>query len=299
MKLVELARLTETECLDYIEKIIWTNGPVCTHCGTVNNATKMHGKSTRPNLYKCKTKGCRKPFRVTMNTVMERSHISLNYWLMAIHLLCSSKKGFSAKQIQRELGLGSYESAWFLLRRIRYAMETGSWQKPLDGIVEVDETYVGGKPRYKGISKRGRGTKKAPVVALVSRDGHARSYPLERVDGKSLKQAICENVQTSALIITDDNPSYNGIGDIYNRGHETVCHSRKEYVRGDIFTNTVESYFALLKRGHYGIYHQMSKKHLARYCTEFAFRWNHRKMSQESAVHAAISGSIAKRLTYR
>lgn len=299
MNLVQLARLTEDESRDYIETIIWPDGPVCPHCQTKNNATKMQGKTTRPGLWKCKTKECRKPFTVTMKTVMERSHIALNLWLMAIHLLCSSRKGFSAKQLQKELGLGSYETAWFLLHRIRYAMETGSFAPKLTGTVEVDETYVGGKPRYKGTSKRGRGTKKTPVIALVERNGNVRSYPLQRVNGATLRTAILNNVDSTSMILTDENPSYNGIGNHYDGGHDTVCHSKKEYVRGDIFTNTVESFFALIKRGHKGIYHQMSKKHLGLYCSEFAFRWNHRKMEIADTMVAAITGTQAKRLTYK
>lgn len=302
MTIIELARLTEDEARTYLEGIRWPNGPVCPHCGS-DACTRMQGKAHRKGAIQCNA--CREQFTVTVGSIMERTRIPLVKWVMAFHLLCSSKKGFSALQLQRELGLGSYKSAWFLLHRIRHAMESGSMEQPLSGEVEVDETYVGARrPRYKGTSKRGRGTSKQPVVVLVERDGQARSKPIARVDGDNLKSEIREHVARESTIVTDEWSAYAGIGAEFEGGHHTVIHSQKEYARRDertglkVHTNTAESFFALIKRGHYGVYHQMSKKHLHRYCAEYEFRWNHRKVSDFVRMEAVIRQVGGKRLLY-
>jgi len=175
----------------------------------------------------------------------------------------------------------------------------------LDGVVEADETYVGGKPRYKGQSPRGRGTKKAPVMALVQRDGDVRCFPVQMVDSATLHTEIVAKVSSDATLITDELPGYKRVGKTFAGGHHTVNHGRKEYVRKargrdgmKITTNTVESFFALLKRGNYGVYHSMSKRHLHRYCEEFAFRWRHRKVSDSVRTEAAIAAAEGKRLMY-
>jgi transposase-like protein len=223
---------------------------------------------------------------------------------MAIHLMTSSKKGVSSHQIARELDI-TVKSAWFLTHRIREAMKLEPMAGMLSGNVEVDETYVGGKPRVKGISKPGRGTAKKPVMVLVERDGtRVRCLPIQRVDGETLKEEILMSVDTGATIITDELPAYRGIGRAFDGGHKTVNHSRKQYVRKTrsglkIHTNTAESFFALVKRGHYGVFHQLSKKHLHRYCTEFGFRWDRRKVSDGERMVAAITGAEGKRLMYR
>src|SRR3990167_3877200 len=234
---------------------------------------RLQGKSTRPGLLKCKD--CRLPFTVTVGTIFEDSHIPLRKWVIAFHLICSSKKGISAKQLQRNLGLASYKSAWHMAHRIRHAMTQGVFAKPLTGIVEVDETYVGGKPRRgDGLQhKRGRGTRKTPVIALVSRDGDVRTRIVASVSSKTLKSAISENVSREARIVTDELPAYRRAAKGFDGGHMTVNHGAGEYARGDVHTNTAESFFALLKRGVYGSFHHVSKEHLARYCNEFAFRW--------------------------
>lgn len=223
---------------------------------------------------------------------------------MAIHLMTSSKKGISSHQIAREVGI-TQKSAWFLCHRIREAMKQEPMAGMLKGTVEVDETYVGGKPRPQGEkpkSKRGRGTSKKPVMVLVERDGSAHSVPVDMVDSKTLKNQIAVNVAKEAIIMTDEFPSYNGLNEEYAR-HEFVTHSAGEYARITkdgllVHTNTAESFFALLKRGHYGTFHQLSKQHLHRYCNEFGFRWNQRKVSDGDRMVAAIKGTEGKRLMY-
>src|SRR5208337_587325 len=191
MNLSEIGKLTEEEAREYLEKILWPNGPVCPHCGQ-QGAWTLNGESYRDGLYKCKA--CKEPFTVTIGTIMEDSHLPIRKWLIAFHLMCSSKKGISALQLQRELGLGSYQTAWHMAHRIRLAMNEDQTLKPLSRTVEVDKTYVGGKPRKgnaggsdKPKSKRGRGTSKTPVLALVERNGRAISRPIKSVDAKTLK----------------------------------------------------------------------------------------------------------------
>jgi transposase-like protein len=168
------------------------------------------------------------------------------------------------------------------------------------GTVEVDETYVGGKPRKgTGPHKRGRGTKKTPVVALVERDGRVRAHPVKRVDAATLKGAIRENVDRSARIMTDELSSYGGIGAEFDGGHETVNHSKAEYARGDVHINSAEGYFALLKRGVTGSFHHVSAQHLHRYCDEFSFRWNHRKIDDSDRTAEALKSAEGKRLKYK
>src|SRR5947209_8462848 len=186
MDLVQAGKLTEEQAREYLESIRWPEGPVCPHCGA-KKATRLQGEKARPGTLQCND--CRKQFTVTLGTVMEDTHIPLQKWVMAFHLLCSSKKGLSALQLQRQLALGSYRTAWHMCHRIRHAMKDGPTAPKLQGTVEVDETYVGGKPR-KDINhpaKRGRGTKKVPVVALVERDGPIVVRPVETVNGKTLR----------------------------------------------------------------------------------------------------------------
>lgn len=300
--LTEISRLTEDEAREHLERIRWPHGPVCPHCGSVNEATKLQGEKHRTGVYKCRP--CRKQFTVTVNTIFHRSHIPLRTWLMAFAILCASKKGVSALQLQRQLGLGSYQSAWHMCHRIRHAMAKEPLKGMLKGRVEVDETYVGGKPRKRPGStekaKRGRSTKKVPVVALVERDdGRVRAMPVERVSAQTLKVAIRQNVHRSGTLLTNEFMAYRGIGRGFKGGHLTVNHSKGEYARGEASTNTVESYFALLKRGVYGAYHHVSKRHLHRYCDEFSFRWNTRKLKDGDRTAEALRCSEGQRLTYK
>ncbi|MDE0718137.1 MAG: IS1595 family transposase [Rhodospirillaceae bacterium] len=301
--ILELARLSEDEARAMIEGIRWPNGPECPHCAS-HNAVRLEGKTTRPGVLKCRD--CGKQFTVTVNTIMHRSKVPLSKWLVAFHLMCSSKKGISALQLQRELGLGSYQTAWHMEHRIRYAMASGGLAAPLKGDVEVDETYVGGKPRKgtkgdwkDGKHKPGRGTKKQPVMALVERGGEARTRVIPDVSGATLRTAIQDAVDRDSRILTDEWRGYRGVGKHFARGHQTVSHSAGEYVRGDVSTNTAEAFFALFKRGIVGIFHSVSKQHLHRYAGEFEFRWNHRTVSDHERMKAAIAQTGGKRLTYK
>jgi transposase-like protein len=296
LDLAQIGQLTEDQARDLIEAIRWPNGPRCVHCAS-DQVYKLKGKSTRAGLYKCRE--CKGQFTVRVGTIFEDSHIPLHKWLMALHLMTSSKKGISSKQLQRNLGLASYQSAWHMSHRIRHAMFAPDGLL-LTGSVEVDETYVGGKPRPGSDekAKRGRGTKKIPVVALVERDGRVRSRVIEHVDAKTLKSAIRENVDRSATIYTDEWSSYRGIGSEFAGGHKTVNHGAGEYVSGDASTNTAESFFALMKRGVYGVFHHVSKQHLQRYCDEFSFRWDRRAITDGERTIDAIRGAEGKRLTY-
>lgn len=312
MNLSELSRLTETEARETLERIRWPNGPICAHCGCMENIRKIKSEK-RPGLYRCGD--CKMQFSVRVNTVMHDSHLPIRIWLMAFSIMCSAKKGISALQLQRQIGLGSYKSAWHLCHRIRHAMRQEPLKGLLTGDVQVDETYVGGKPRKSAYEKPrrkaapfkthryGRGTSKIPVMALVERDGRVRAHVVPNVTAKVLKDSIRELVDPSATIMTDEYSSYRGIGSEFAGGHLTVNHGRDEYVRmvkgKKVTTNEAEAFFALLKRGITGSFHSVSKKHLNKYCDEFAFRWSLRKIEDGERTFRAIVASEGKRLTYK
>jgi len=304
----------EDKAREFLESKRWPDGiPYCPHCGEEGYVLTARPDSKSPGrkgLKKCK--GCRKQFTVRVGTIFEESKIPLSKWLMAIHLMTSSKKGISSHQIAREVGV-TQKSAWFLCHRIRESMTQEPMSSMLKGEVEVDETYVGGKPRHRNNpgckskmpAKRGRGTEKQPVMVLVERNGNVRAQPVDSVDAETLKAAIRLHVEPSSAIITDEWASYKGLENEFAGGHHTVNHSQKEYVRyeecGPVFvsTNTAESWFALLKRAHYGTHHQMSKKHLGRYCVERCFMWDSRKISDGERMVRAIEGAEGKRLYYK
>ena len=294
----------EDEAINCFESIRWPDGPVCPHCGGEGYHLTAKPDSKRPGrrgLLKCRV--CRKQFSVRVGTIFEDSKIPIGKWLMAIHLMCSSKKGISALQLKRNLKV-AYQTAWFMCHRIRYSMTQEPLSGMLKGVVEADEAYFGGRPRRggrKGI--KGRGTKKTPVMVLVERGGNAWVRPIERVDGATLKGEIRKHVDPSATINTDDFTSYRGIGSDFAGGHRVIRHGQGEYaarIFGDpVHVNTAESFFSLMKRGHYGVFHTLSKKHLHRYCDEFVFRWNLRDLSDGERTVIAIMGSVGRRLMYR
>jgi transposase-like protein len=283
----------------HFEALRWPNGPVCPHCGGVDSATELRGKSTRPGVYKCKQ--CRKPFTATIGSLYERSHIPLHKWLLATHLLCSSKKGMSAHQLWRMLGFGSYRTAWFMAHRIREGMRDTGIAGPIGGenkVVEADETYVGGK----AANRKNVVPKKAVVLSLVERDGSVRSFRVPNVTAQTLRPIIIEHVHQASYLMTDGHTVYPSIGAEF-AGHGTVDHSAEEYVRAQFWhTNTVENYFSIFKRGLIGVYHHVSETHLDRYAAEFDFRYNHRSalgVSDAERAEKAVSGIAGKRLTYR
>jgi transposase-like protein len=302
MAAIDVGRLTEDEARIILEGIFWPKGPACPHCGSLK-VTRLQTKSdkVRDGVIQCND--CRKQFTVTVGTIMQGSHITLRQWVQAFYSMCSHKKGVSALQLQRNLGLHTYRAAWFLAHRIRTAMAESLHSK-LKGVVECDETYVGGKPRHNKFwrnhkLKSGRGTDRVPVMVLVERNGEAKSKPIIRVDAKHLQSAIKENVSRKSTIMTDGLRGYWGVGKKFKGGHKIIRHDIGEYVNGDVSTNTAESYFALLKRGVQGTFHHVSKHHLKRYCKEFEFRWNHRKVNDGTRAEHAILGAEGKRLTYK
>jgi transposase-like protein len=287
-----ILNINEEQAREHVERLLWPDGkPVCRHCGSVN-AYRMSGKSIRPGL--CRCRDCEKQFTVTVGTIFEDSHLPLSTWIKAFHLMCSSKKGISALQLQRNLGLGSYKTAWHLAHRIRLAMKCEPMAGELKGIVEVDEVYLGAKSKMPGRS----GDKKQIVVALIERDGKAITPAVSNVGGRELKRVIRAHVDQSAVIHTDGFGSYQGLDKDF-AGHETVNHAQGEYARGNVHVNTCESFFGLMRRGVIGSFHHISAKHAHRYADEFCFRWNGRKISDAERRTLAIQQVEGKRLMYK
>jgi len=300
---------------EWLEKLRWPEGPVCSHCGVINHAYR----TKKPGWYRCAEKDCRKDFTVTTGTVMERSHIPLNKWLMAFYLLNASKKGMSAHQLHRALNL-DYKSAWFMCHRIREAMRSGGLG-PLGGegkIVEADETYYGpvdkakvrtkttsGRPYTRG-SKTGRGSaNKRPIVALVERGGNVRTFHVPVADQATVEKIVGDNIARESRLHTDESRLYFNAADTFT-AHETVHHTSGEYVRYEdgraIHTNSAEGYFSIFKRGMRGVYQHCKEKHLHRYLAEFDFRYNHRirlGCNDIDRTLAAIKGAEGKRLMWR
>jgi transposase-like protein len=288
----------EIAAREAIEAVLWPHGPVCPHCGSLDRVGKVYGKSARPGLYYCGE--CKRQFTVTVGTIFERSKVPLSKWWLAIHLMASSKKGMSAHQLHRSLGV-SYQTAWFIEHRIREAMRSGDLA-PMGGagsIVEADETFIG---RQEGtIRRRGHGHKNA-ILSLVDRDsGQVRSFHVDGTSAADIIPIIKANVAKETAMMTDEGGHYFTLGGHF-ASHESVSHKADEYVRGDIHTNTVEGYYSAFKKGMKGVYQHCSEKHLHRYLAEFDFRYSNRsRLGVEDAERAAmiVRGANNKRLMYR
>ena len=289
----------ENKAREHLEALLWPNGPTCPHCGNVDGEriTKLQGKAHRPGLYRCAE--CEKQFSVTVGTVMERSHIAINKWLLATHLMTASKKGISAHQLHRMLGV-TYKTAWFMAHRIREAMKDDRKGGPLGGegkTVIVDESYIGGKGKNRAYAKTLK--PKQMVVSLVEHGGRLTSFHVANVGADTLREILFTNVDLKSTLVSDESNLYRKTGQAYAE-HQKVFHYAREYVgKHGASTNQVENFFSLLKRGIYGVYHHVSKAHLHRYCAEFDFRYNGRDISDAERTAQALGGVVGKRLTYR
>ncbi len=293
--LPELIKHFESEetCKSYLEKQRWGVNVICPHC----NHTKVY----RTNRgYKCASPACYKKFTVISGTIYEGTKIPLSKWFPAVYLCTAHKKGISSIQLGKDIGV-TQKTAWFMLHRIRLMM-SDKHADMLEGTTEVDETYVGGKRgnKHKHLREKtnaGGTVEKTPVVAMLNRDTkQVHNFVVVKTDSDTLKPLIYGAINTNSVVITDSYPSYKGLSKDYK--HETVNHRDEEYVRGDYHTNTVEGYFSLLKRGIIGIYHYVSPKHLHRYCNEFGYRYNTRKITDSARFEHALQQAKDKRVTW-
>jgi transposase-like protein len=298
---IPLACSDETAAVEFFEFQRWGDTPCCVKCGSVDvyqMKDAATGERNKRFLWRCRD--CKEQYTVRIGTVYEESRLPMKHWAYAFWRGATSKKGVSALEIKRHCQI-SYKSALFLMNRIRFAMSPDPNEPKLNGIVECDETYVGGKPR-KGdgkTHKKGRGTSKTPVFAAVARDGKIRRRVVANVTGETLRAAIREDVHPDSYIITDEHLGYRGIGEHFEGGHHTVRHSAGEYARGPYHTNTAESSFALVKRGIVGVYHNVSKEYLHRYIWQVDFMWNGRKLNDGERTVLAIRCAEGKRMMYR
>jgi transposase-like protein len=295
---IPVACSNELAAVEFLEQQRWGANPCCVKCGSVDVYKMSDAKTGERNkrfLWRCRD--CKEQYTVRIGTVYEESRIELRHWCYTFWRAATSKKGVSALEIKRHCQI-SYKSALFLMNRIRFAMASDGTESPLTGTVECDETYVGGKPRYKG-GKRGRGSSKTPVFAAVQRGGGIRRKVIANVNGTTLKDEIRNVVDPRARIITDELNLYKGIGKHFEGGHRTIRHKLGIYAKGDVHTNTVESSHALLKRSIVGIYHNVSSEYLHRYLWQADFLWNARKLNDGERTVLAIKSAEGKRMMYK
>lgn len=294
------ASQSEPLAVEFMEQQRWSDAPTCPHCGSSWVYKMMSGKEQRNKDYRWRCRECKKMYTVRIGTIFEESRLPLRVWVYAFWRACASKKGISALQLAREMEI-THKSALFVLRRIRHGLGSDASSPKLTGTVEIDETYVGGKPRYAGGNPVGRGTRKTPVVGVVQRGGDVRFRMMERLTIEKLANVLVEHADLTCSVRTDEFNMYHPLGMIFRGGHETVKHSAREYKRRgtDIHTNTIEGVFSLIKRGVMGTFHSVSRKHLPNYLNEFEFRWNTRFVDDGERVARAIKHVQGKRLEYR
>ena len=287
---------SDSVCREYLESILWNGTPVCPHCGNIGQAYKLKDGKT----YKCKEKLCAKKFTVTVGTIFDNTKIPLPKWFAAMYLVTSHKKGISSCQLAKDIEI-TQKSAWFVLGRIREMLKI-EIDIQVTSLVEIDETYVGGKAKNKHkverkeLLKNGTGgANKSMVFGILERGGSVQTFIVKNPNGETLKPLIRDMVEKGATIVTDSHGAYTGLNADYI--HEIVNHTKDEYVRGQFHTNSIEGFWSQLKRGLFGIYHHCSPQHLHRYCHEFSFRYNTRKATEGERFGYALTQS-GKRLTY-